>query len=397
MDGRRLSRLAVLPVFLLALSLPAFAEMPATGSTTTSTYKSTTIERVTTVQEEVKVVQPPKKEKLTCAVVIKNRASRVPDEKVGVLQDFVNARLTDAGFILISQEIVANAVSHSANAGTNNTSTLQLARNMGADCILSVAISSYGADTISYNGFNVNVTGTRYRLKVSYELLDAYRGGSMTGGVITTSFSERQQEGLRTSRETVIDDLLDAAAVDLSNMLAATMNSGALAEAVAVAKADPNHPVNFKVSATVANLSIPQVRKDDKGPYVMTDTWQPVAAPSANVELDGVTVGNTGTPLQAPSGLHKLRIRHEMFNDWEGTVYVREGQELSLAMQLSPAGLAQFKEMTSFFQDLRPDQAIPDATAEKIKGYARTLEQSGFKVDVKATTLPAANVNDKVN
>ena len=211
MAGIRLSRLLLWGAIgaLLGMSAgPLRAEEP-----TTTTYKSTTIERITTTREETRVETPVHKEKPVCAVFIRNRAANVPDDKIGVLQDFVTAHVTEAGVVLIGRESAMNSVKAMADAGpgagagnkpgadvdtvlSNNTSALQLARNLGADAILNLSISSYGTDRTSYTGHNLNVTSVNYRLKVSYELLDMLRGrrafrrrgdgklhGSQAGGI----------------------------------------------------------------------------------------------------------------------------------------------------------------------------------------------------------------------
>ena len=189
---------------------------------------------------------------------------------------------------------------------SNNTSAMQLARNLGADALLSVALTSYDADKTEYNGHNISIKSTLHRLKVSYELVDAYHGGSITAGVATVSFADRQQEGLKTSREGVLDDLLDAAASDLSNMLSATYNTGKLTQAMADAKAQ-NKQASFTINLSVANFAIPQIRKDDKGQYSLADSAVLVQPQAASVELDGVAVASTSistlSPIKTTPGL----------------------------------------------------------------------------------------------
>ena len=229
MAGVRLSSFLFLAVIVVLLGMFArelLAEEPAT-----TTYKSTTIERVTTTREETRVEVPVQKERPVCAVFMKNHAANIPDDKIEVLQDFVSAHVTEAGLTLIARENVINSVKAFADAGpnqgndarpgadldtilSNNTSALQLARKLGADAILNLSISSYGTDRTSYTGHNLNVTSINHRLKVSFELLDVLRGGSRTAGVVTVSFTDRKQDGLETVRENVLDDLLDGAAAD---------------------------------------------------------------------------------------------------------------------------------------------------------------------------------------
>ena len=145
----RLSRL-LLPTAIGAL-LSVFTGQAWAQEPATTTYKSTTIERVTTTREETRVETPVRKEKPVCAVFIKNRAANVPEAKIGVLQDFVSAHVTEAGFVLIGREAVINSVKALAGAGPNagqnarqdadvdtilstDASALQLAQEPGGGC-----------------------------------------------------------------------------------------------------------------------------------------------------------------------------------------------------------------------------------------------------------------------
>ena len=379
-------------VFLLAFCVTGTVQ--AEEEHTTATYKSVTVERVTTVKQETKQVKVEPKSRYSCALVVKNRAKNIPDAKVAVLEDFVAGHLSDAGFTLIAREDVTRALADVVKAGgqiskqdqgmEEGTTAVRLAESLNADYLLNVAISSYGADTIKYSGHDINVTTTIYRLKVSYQLLDAYHGGTLTAGVITSSFTDRQQPGLSSVRENVLDDLLDGAASDMAGMLAKKAKAGVIT-AASVATSRPAD-VALTVRVSVANLAIPQVQKNAKGEYVVTGSTQPLEVDGASVTLDGVVVGVTPGPVMAKPGLHKIRLSRALFKDWEATVFVREGQSLSLPMQLTDEGLKQFVDLSAFYADLKQDQALNDAQVKKIEGYAKMLEQSGIRIN--ATTPP---------
>ena len=377
---------------------PLRAEEP-----TTTTYKSTTIERITTTREETRVETPVHKEKPVCAVFIRNRAANVPDDKIGVLQDFVTAHVTEAGVVLIGRESAMNSVKAMADAGpgagagnkpgadvdtvlSNNTSALQLARNLGADAILNLSISSYGTDRTSYTGHNLNVTSVNYRLKVSYELLDMLRGGAHSGGVVTVSFTDRKQAGLDSVRENVVDDLLDGAAADVASMLASAVRNGNTA-GLAQSAREARKQVAFTLVTTVADFPVPQIVRDASGQYMVGQATQLVEVPVTNVELDGNLVALTNGTLQGTAGLHKLHVRHELFKDWDGTVFTSDGGRVSLAMQLDETGRVRLKDVMDFYAGLKQGQVMDDAKMQEIASKAKVLEQSGLKVNASALPL----------
>lgn len=396
MAGIGLSRLLLLGAIgaLVCMSAgPLRAEEP-----TTTTYKSTTIERITTTREETRVETPVHKEKPVCAVFIRNRAANVPDDKIGVLQDFVTAHVTEAGFVLIGRESAMNSLKAMAEAGnnakrvadpdtvlSNNASALQLARDLGADAILNLSISSYGTDRTSYTGHNLNVTSVNYRLKVSYELLDILRGGAHSAGVVTVSFTDRKQAGMDSVRENVVDDLLDGAAADVANMLASAVRNGNTA-GLAEAAREARKQVAFTLVTTVADFPVPQIVRDASGQYLVGQATQLIEVPVTNVELDGNLVALTNGTMQGTAGLHKLHVRHELFKDWDGTVFTSDGGRLSLAMQLDESGRGRFKDVMDFYAGLKQGQVLSDAKVQEIASKAKVLEQSGLKVN--ATALP---------
>ena len=362
----------------------------------TTRYKSTTIERVTTTREETRVETPVRTAKPVCAVFVRNRATNVPDDKIGVLQDFASAHVTETGFKVISREsamkAVADAGANARPAGdvdavlSNNASALQLARNLGADAILNLSISSYGVDRTSYSGHNLNVTSYIYRLKVSFELLDILRGGTHTGGVVTVSFTDRKQDAVESVRENVVDDLLDGAAADVANMLTSAMRNGTMAGVIDAA-AQVHKQASFALVTTVADFPVPQVVRDDGGQYVVGHGTQLIEVPLDNVELDGNLVSSTNGMLQASAGLHKLRLGHKLFKDWQGTVFVSNGGRLVLSLQLNEAGRTQLNDVMGFYAGLKPGQILTDAQLQEILGKVKVLEQSGLKVS--ASALPS--------
>ena len=72
------------------------------------------------------------------------------------------------------------------------------------------------------------------------------------------------------------------------------------------------------------------------------------------------------------------------------------GQKLRFTMQLSEAGYNRWKDNVKFLQDLENDRKLTDAEVKSIEGFAKMLEQSGYKVDIKGKSLyDGANIQVK--
>jgi hypothetical protein len=101
------------------------------------------------------------------------------------------------------------------------------------------------------------------------------------------------------------------------------------------------------------------------------------------VELDGVALGSAPGLFQARPGLHKLRLSREGFKDWERTINVVDGQQLRVALQMSDAGYARWKDNMAFLQALENDRKLTDAEVKQIEGIAKFFSESHYRVDTK--------------
>jgi len=108
--------------------------------------------------------------------------------------------------------------------------------------------------------------------------------------------------------------------------------------------------------------------------------------------VDGIAVGSAPGEITVKPGLSKLRVTREGFKPWERTVNFMKGQKLTVALELSDAGYARWKDSTSFLNGLKNGAKLTDGEVKVLEGKAKALEQSGFKVDTK--DAPAVTVNN---
>jgi hypothetical protein len=99
------------------------------------------------------------------------------------------------------------------------------------------------------------------------------------------------------------------------------------------------------------------------------------------VEINGITVGSAPSQLEVPPGLNKLRLTREGFKPFERTVNFYDGQTLTVALQMSDAGYARWKDVVAAYTGLENNRKLTDAEVEVLQGYAQMLRQSGIKVD----------------
>lgn len=262
----------------------------------------------------------------------------------------------------------------------DNTSALRLAQNLGADYILIPAITSYGTERKAYNGTGIATVNTTHKLRVSYKIVEAGEGGAVRGSTVLAEKNFRDSGDLKTDSSDVINELLDDAADQLADAIAAS----AKALPTEVAKAAM---VSFKVACTMTDprqqpimVSAIGVSADNK---VVTGQPTPVQAMDVTVEVDGVAIGSAPGDFKSRPGLHKLSLSREGFDTWSRTVNIYEGQKLNVALQMSAAGYARWAATTDFLATLDSNRKLTDAEVNKINGMAEFLKNSHYRVDTK--------------
>ncbi len=398
----KLPRLFASLALLIAALSPGFAQSTVTTERTvgapvttveTRTFVNaegkTVTERVTTnVQTERAAVS----KTFSAAVVISNRAGKDYDDKISVLEDLLSARITDLGFSLLSREVVVDNLRkfdpNTASAArpadsldaqlTDQSSALRLAQNMGADYIVQASITSYAATKRTVTAYGNSLNNYDYTLRVTYKILDAQGGGSLTGDVAKASRTEQATANASSEVQGIFDDLLDEATTQITASLRTRVAAGKITAPKAAAKL-----VTITIKPEAADLFIPDVRINAENVVTVGESKFKVTPFNATVEVDGVAVGSAPGQITLRPGFSKLRISREGFDTWERTISATEGQVLSVTMKMSAEGYARFKDATAFINDLKNGAKLTDAEVKKIEGEAKSLENSFFKVDTK--------------
>ncbi len=400
----KLPRLLAL-VCALGLAFPAFAQSSVTTERTAEATATAT-------------------KTYSAALVVSNRAGAAYDEKIAPLEDLLSARLTDLGFSLISREIVTSglrnfvppsapvsrdpvttttaAAAASSDSGAivaasatttvtgqnpsaaaeaaflDQTSALRLAQNLGADYLIHASITSYAETKRTTTAYGNMLNNYDYTLRVAYKVLDAQGGGSLTGDVAKATRTEQANAHSSSLVGGIFDDLLDETTTQIVSSLRTRRDAGRIAAAKPAAKA-----VTITLAVEAADLFIPDVRIDAENVVSVGESKFKVTPLNATVEVDGVAVGTAPGPLTLKPGFSRLRLSREGFQTWERTINAVEGQTLTVALTMTEAGLARFKQSTAFLNELKTKAKLTDAEVKEIEGKAKALENSFFKVDTK--------------
>lgn len=319
------------------------------------------------------------------AIIVENHAGAQFDDKIPVLEDLVGTRVAGNGYSVISRDVVTEALNNQPNALDNalndNSSALRLAQNLGADFILVPSITTYGSEKKTYNGNGIVTLNITYTLRVGYKIVEAGAGGAIRGGTVTATKTIRQTSDLSTDDSDLINGLLDDAAGQLAD--AVVQNATTLPTEVA-----KSAMVEITVSCGMQDLaqlpvSVPDIRVLDDGTVLVQTNRLAVQVLDATVEVNGTAVGSAPGKFKVPPGLNKMRITREGFNTWERTVNFSEGQKFNVALQMSDAGYARWKDNVTFLQEIETAKKMTDGTVKMMGGFAQMLQQSGFRIDIR--------------
>ena len=351
-------------------SVPAPA--PTTASTAGTTLEGVSVWLAVAAPAIIAPTPPVPHTDWRAAVFVRNRTD-LPEKKVAVLEDLLTGRIAKKGFALVSPEDATKAVSGKETAMdvqlADNTAALRLAQNLDVDFLFIPSIVTFGHEETAYDGNGIKTVTTQYKLRISYKILDATVGAARDGDTVEVSKSVRKTSDLTVTGNTVIDDLLDEAAVKL------------VAGVTKPAGLPPPTCAPLTVTCGVAGLTVPDIVKTN-GAYMVTDTKFPIQATNVTVELDGVVIGTAPGTFNVAKGLHKMRLSREGFNNWDRTVTAADGLKLNVDLTMSEEQWKRLQSQASFLQSLKTNEKLTDAGFDTAEGFATLLRNSRMVLDI---------------
>jgi len=328
------------------------------------------------------------------AIFVKQRPLCVPEDKVSVFEDDIAAALPTSQFELIRREDVMNAVNRFAasgpNAGTappesqlfdrlqsDRASATALAALMGADYLLTAAITTYDKTERAFDDPTIKTKTLirEWNLRATYQILDGSNGGSIAAGTVPARLAVRDTPEVATTLDTINPLLMDAAS-QIGAALSAAVASNSVRQANEGAA-----EVDVQVNAVLADLSVPDAVRGADGDYTIVPSLYKLEPMNVSVMVDGIVVGQTPGTIRVRPGLHRLRLERPGLEPVERMVNVKAGLALSIPMQFSPEGRANWERSAVFFNDLKNGAVLREAEIIKVKAVAEFLKNSNIRLD----------------
>ena len=328
------------------------------------------------------------------AIFVKQRPGCLPEDKVSVLEDDLTATVTSGRFEVIRREDVVNAVNRLANSGPNagtgtpeseladrllssQTSAVNLAANMNAAYLLTAAITTFDKTTRAFNdpALKVETVVTEWTLDVTYSILDGTTGGSLVSGSAVSRVAVRQ-----TPEVAVEIDALNRCLRESAGKIGVALNEVAARGGIRDA-ATPSADTKVQITAVLADLSVPEAVKGPDGQYTVTANQYRLEPMNVSVMVDGMVIGQTPGTYDIRPGLHRIRLERPGLEPVERMVNVKPGLAISIPMQLSPEGRANWERNARFFSELQNGAVLREAELIRVNAMAEFLKQSSIRVD----------------
>lgn len=335
------------------------------------------------------------------ALLVENRAGEQYKKQAMLLEDLLLSRAAGQGLTLLSRQVVTDAIAKEGQGAnldqllSERTSALRLSQNLGVDFILFAALSSVAKDSRSFDDGNLKVKSDVHTMRVTYKLVEAGEGGALAGDTIKVSKNMRGTQTAGQESTEIFNELVDEAVAGLLKAFPAKVSQIAKTEVTKPALVDVSI-ATVPVDLTQNPLRLPDLQVGPDGKITKGSESVEVFLADATVEANGVVLGTTPATIKLPPGFNKLRITREGYRPVEQMINAMPGQKLRFTMQLSEAGYTRWKDNVAFLQALEKDRKLTDAEVKAIEGFAKMLEQSGYKVDIKGKSLyDGANIQVK--
>ena len=360
----------------------SFTTPPQVETRTTMVDGKAVTERVvTTVVRETEATTKTYK----AVIFVSNRADPVYNKKISSLEDFISSQITDLGFNVLSREVVVDSLrkfdpetaskprpADSLDGQmTDQSSALRLAQNMGVDYIIQASIAGVTNKDNKIDSYGVKLISQERTLRVTYKILDASAGGSLTGDTVRVTSKVQQTANAGTNDASPIDELLDEAAQKITAGLKTRVAQNRIAPAAAKASF-----VGVTIQLEAADMMIPDVRLEAENTVSISESKFKVSPLNATVEVDGVAIGTAPGKVSLRPGFSKLRITREGFKTWERTINAVEGQTLTVALTMSDDGYKRWKESTEFINGLKNGAKLTDGQVKVLEGAGKMLSES---------------------
>ncbi|MEC7801032.1 MAG: hypothetical protein VX609_07045 [Verrucomicrobiota bacterium] len=312
-------------------------------------------------------------------------SARLADVKMGVITpDTITSGINSKN----EQKILPNY----KELRKNNKITL--ARQLGADAILSVNFDSFTNTKAEIPKFDRTVL--TFRLVANYQFISADEKSALGGDsiIVEKKIPLTSQLGLSTSENTILSELLDQASEKVSKSI---FNSNLLETEIASKFKNSSNskftsplgrfPTNQKlvsvnISANLKDMSIPEIISGNDGQLSLSGNNLKINPGDAEIIINGLTVGmcSNDQEIKIPEGICRMQIKRSGFVVEEKLINAYEGLSLSFILEPTQEEYNLWREQIRFLQEIKTGDTFNKNQIKLTDGMFEYLKNSKYEV-----------------
>ena len=312
-------------------------------------------------------------------------SARLADVKMGVITpDTITSGINSKN----EQKILPNY----KELRKNNKITL--ARQLGADAILSVNFDSFTNTKAEIPKFNRTVLN--FRLVANYQFISADEKSALGGDsiIVEKKIPLTSQLGLSTSENTILSELLDQASEKVSKSI---FNSNLLETEIASKFKNSSNskftsplgrfPTNQKlvsvnISANLKDMTIPEIITGNDGQLSLSGNNLKINPGDAEIIINGLTVGmcSNDQEIKIPEGICRMQIKRSGFVVEEKLINSYEGLSLSFILEPTQEEYNLWREQIRFLQEIKTGDTFNKNQIKLTDGMFEYLKNSKYEV-----------------
>ena len=381
-----------IPIILFLLTLTLLSGNQAAFSTKTTVVENRVVEQVVTGFNRPS----------SAVIQIINRLRSQHEAQADAFSDLLTAEISDFGLKMIPPEMVTRAVSEiqGKNRGQSPLNTLsdnsvkELSSMLGANCFLVATLNGFQESSVELPSLRRKVT--TYKLRGSWRMHFTSDAGSLLGKSFTVEkkFPITQNVTIKLSRDSILSDLIADAVGEVtkeifqSDLLAPKGTSkykGAGERAIPnplALQGSTRDRVGITVEARVQKMRMPEIVMNEQDQLVFSGNELEVIATDAEIEMDGILVGNASPdrPISIPKGIHRMTVRRAGFSTEERMINAHEGMKLTIEVQPTPQEYELWRSQLIFLENAKAGAVLTENERKIAEGMREYLKNSKFEV-----------------
>ena len=271
---------------------------------------------------------------------------------------------------------------------------ITLARQLGADAILSVNVDSFTNTKAEIPKFDRTVL--TFRLVANYQFISVSEKSAFTGDsiVVEKKIPLTSQLGLSTSENTILSELLDQASEIISKSI---FNSNLLETEIASKFKNSSNSkftspldglptdqklVSVNISANLKDMTIPEIISGNDGQLSLSGNNLKINPGDAEIIINGLTVGmcSNDQEIKIPEGICRMQIKRSGFVVEEKLINAYEGLSLSFILEPTQEEYNLWREQIRFLQEIKTGDTFNKNQIKLTDGMFEYLKNSKYEV-----------------